>query len=321
MSSAPVVGIDLGGTNMQIGVLSADGRIIGRCKRKTKAALGVDGVIERLVEGVARACAEAGVATGELGAIGAGIPGAIDAPRGVVYEAPNLRWIDVPIRDRLHEALGVPVAIDNDVNAALLGEARRGAGRGHPDLLGVWVGTGVGGALMLGNAIWRGPFFTAGEIGQTIASPTASPAKRTLEQNASRTGIVHTLELTLLQHPESLLHTLRRQNDDVIGSRQLAIAFESCDRAAVEAIEDAAELLGASIANVVTLLSIGAVVIGGGVTEALGQPFLDLIRRHFDRCVFPARLRSAALLLTELRDDAGVIGATLLAQELAASGK
>jgi len=315
MSSAPVVGIDLGGTNMQIGVVGAEGQVIGRCKRKTKAGLGVDGVIERLVEGVRRACAEAGVGIGELAAVGAGIPGAIDAPRGVVYEAPNLRWFDVPIRDRLREALGVPVAVDNDVNVALLGEARRGAGRGHADLLGVWVGTGVGGALMLGNAIWRGPFFTAGEIGQTIASPNASPSKRTLEQNSSRTGIVHTVELTLLQHPESLLHTLRRENDGAIGSRQLALAFEGRDQAAVEAIEHAAELLGASIANVVTMLSIGAVVLGGGVTEALGQPFLDLIRRHFDRFVFPARLRSAALLMTELRDDAGVIGAALLARE------
>lgn len=316
MTSRPVVGIDLGGTNMQIGVVDADGRVLGRCKRKTKAALGMETVIERLAEGVDRACEDAGVKRGAIGAVGAGIPGAIDMPAGLVYEAPNLRWFDVPVRDLLRAALKVPVVVDNDVNVALLGEARAGAGRGRNDLLGVWVGTGVGGALMLGGTIWRGPGFTAGEIGQTIINPEAGPSKRTLEQNSSRTGMVHTLEMVLLQHPESLLHTLRRENDGVIGSKQLASAFEAGDAAAVETVEHAAMLLGASMANVVTLLSIDAIVVGGGVTEALGDPFLELVRASFRRFVFPSRLQSTAILMTELRDDAGVVGAAILAREM-----
>ena len=302
---------------MQIGVVDAEGRVVGRCKRKTKAGLGMEAVIERVVEGVRRACADAGMDLSDLAGAGAGVPGAIDAPNGVVYEAPNLQWFDVPVRTRLSQALGVPVAIDNDVNVAVWGESQRGAGVGHRDLLGVWVGTGVGGGLVLDGRVWRGPFFTAGEIGQTIVDPDTGPSKRTLEQNSSRTGMVHSLELVLLQHPESILHTLRRENDGVIGSRQMAMAFEARDAAAMLVVEHAAALLGASIANVVTLLSIGAVVVGGGVTEALGQPFLDLVKSHFDRFVFPARLRSTAFLMTALRDDAGVIGAALLARAAA----
>ncbi|MFO0873929.1 MAG: ROK family protein [Phycisphaerales bacterium] len=314
MDASPVIGVDLGGTNMQVGVVDAQGRIVGRCKRKTKADLGLDEVVVRLVEAVERACTDAGLARREIASIGVGVPGAIDIPRGVVLEAPNLQWFDVPIRDILAREFDRPVVIDNDVNVAVWGEANVGAGRGRRDLLGVWVGTGVGGGLVLGGRIWHGPGFTAGEIGQTIATPDGNPSKRTLEQHASRTGIVHTLELLLLKFPDSRLHALRDENDGRIGSSQIAAAWSAGDQAAIEVVEHAASLIGVAIANVVTLLSIDAVVVGGGVTEAIGQPFVDRIRRSFDRDVFPARLRRCEIAMTTLGADAGVLGAALLAR-------
>lgn len=314
---SPLIGIDLGGTNMQIGVVDDRCKVIGRCKRKTRAELGAKAVIDRVAEGVRRACEDAKCAPTDVAAVGIGVPGAIDMPRGVVLSAPNLQWFDLPVRELFQKALGRPVVVDNDVNVATWGEANLGAGRGHSELAGIWVGTGVGGGFVLGGKLYRGASHTAGEVGQTISTPFGGPAKRTLEQHASRTGMVHNLELLLLQHPKSLLHELRGANEGRIGSKEIAAAYAKEDPAAVEVVEHAALLIGASIANIVTLLSLSAVVVGGGVTEALGDPFLKRIRRSFDRWVFPADLRSCKLVMTELVDDAGVLGAALLARDLA----
>jgi glucokinase len=144
-----VVGIDLGGTNMQIGVVDPSYKICARSKRKTKAAEGCEAVVQRIVEGVEEACQNAGIRAADLGGLGIGAPGAVDPKRGVVLEAVNLRWSDVPLCDILSKRLGIPVMLDNDVNVAVYGENRLGAGENARDLLGVWIGTGIGGGLIL----------------------------------------------------------------------------------------------------------------------------------------------------------------------------
>lgn len=313
------VGVDLGGTNMQIGLVDAEGRIVGRCKRKTRARRGLETVLDRLVEGVERACADASVKIDEVASIGIGVPGAIDLPRGVVLEAPNLGWTDQPVRDLIAARIGRPVVLDNDVNVAIWGEAQRGAGRGHGDLLGVWIGTGVGGGLVLGRNLFRGQRHTAGEIGQTVVQPAGPPFGRTLEHLASRTGMVHQIQELLKQRPDSALHRILDEGDGELGSSEIAAAFHAGDDLVSEVVEHGAALLGASIANLVSVLSLGAVVIGGGVTEAMGDALLDRIRHHFRRWVFPARLRDVPLLMTELGADAGIHGAALLADSAAAA--
>lgn len=135
----PIVGIDLGGTNVQIGVVARDdraagARIVGRCRRKTKADEGLESVLARVAEGVDRACADAGLSRGGLRAVGIGAPGAVEPSSGVVLEAVNLRWDNVPLAGLLSERLGVPVVVDNDVNAAVWGEFVAGAGRGVTDV-------------------------------------------------------------------------------------------------------------------------------------------------------------------------------------------
>ena len=189
-----VAGIDLGGTNMSIGIVDPKGRIVGACKRKTKAHEGKDVVLDRIVEGLVRACAEAAIEPAELAAVGIGAPSAIDFDHGVVINAGNLGWKNVPLRDLLQQRLRVPVVVDNDVNVAAWGEATLGAGVGKGDLLAVWVGTGVGGGLVLNGGLWRGPLFTAGEIGQVILQPGGAPGHRTVEEFCSRTAIVRSME-------------------------------------------------------------------------------------------------------------------------------
>lgn len=310
-----LVGVDLGGTNMTIGVLDARGKLLGKAKRKTKAKLGQDAVITRIVGGIDRACLDAGVARDRVRAVGIGAPGPVDAAAGTVIKSGNLGWTDVPLRDLLASAAGVPVVVDNDVNVAAYGEVTLGAARGHRHAIAVWVGTGVGGALIMNGAIFPGSFHTAGELGYTIVVPEGGPGSRTLEEHASRSGMTIAIRRLMPSHPDSHFHRLLAESDptDPIGSSVIAEAYAAGDELARAVVHHSADTLGLAIANWITVLSIDAVVLGGGVIESLGEPFVGRIRERFDQCVFPPRCRRCELLISELGDLAGVHGAAMLA--------
>jgi len=310
-----VAGVDLGGTNIQVGILSADGRVLGRCKRKTKASEGRDEVVRRVLESIQRALDEARIPRDRLFAVGVGAPAVVDFDKGLVVKAGNLGWEDVPLRAILSEQLRVPVALDNDANCAAWGEAQLGAARGRENLLAVWVGTGVGGGLLLGGRVWRGPRLTAGEIGYVVLFPNGQPGMMTVEDICSRTGMVNALRRLLPAHPESVLHRLIAEKADesgAISSSMIARAYEKDDELVRKVVDRSAELLGGAIANLVTVLSIDCVVLGGGVTEALGEPYVARVRKGFDRVVFPPSLRRIDFLASTLNDDAGMLGAAML---------
>lgn len=319
-----VVGIDLGGTNMQIGVLNAEGKVIGRCKRKTKSHEGRAEVVKRLVEGVQRALDEAKTPRDRLYAVGVGAPAVVDFDRGTVVKAGNLGWEDVPLREQLSAELRVPVALDNDANCAAWGEAQLGAARGREHVLAVWVGTGVGGGLVLNGEIWRGPRLTAGEIGYVVLFPGGQPGMMTVEDICSRTGMVNAIRRLLSSYPDSVLHRLIAEKDaerdptkpvdqpGAITSSMIAKAYEREDELTRKVVDKAAELLGGAIANIVTMLSIDTVVLGGGVTEALGDAYLSRVRKGFERSVFPPGLRKIEFVASTLNDDAGMLGAAML---------
>lgn len=320
-SCAPVVGVDLGGTNMQIGVVSPENEIRGRERRKTEAARGADAIVERMVDAAKVACKEAGVKLDDCAAVGVATAGAIDFEHGVVLDAPNLEWENLPFRSMLAEAFGRPVVLENDVNGAIWGEFQLGAARGARHAMGVWVGTGVGGGLVLDGRLHRGSFGTAGEIGHTVLFPDGPKGLRTLEDHASRSGVSRLIRARLHAFDESELRDDVDSATGVTASDELAEACAKKDPLAVDVVDRAADLLGFAIANAVTLLSLERVVLGGGVTEALGEPFLAKIRDAFDRRVFPDRLRDCRLVMTELRADAGLLGAALLARAEAAAGE
>ena len=314
-TNALVIGIDLGGTNMQIGVVNARHRIIGRDHRKTKSADGLNAVIRRIVLGAHAACADAGIDFSQISALGIAAPGAIDIPHGVVLEAPNLKWRSVPLRQILQKALRCTVIVDNDVNGAVWGESQLGAGRGRGDVLGVWMGTGVGGGLVLNQKLYYGAFYTAGEVGQTVLFPEGRKGRRTVEDFCSRTGMSRTIQARIKHHPKSLLNELTEGTGRITGSKQLAKAYRKRDKLAVDVVHEAADLLGIAIANWITVLALDTVIIGGGVTEALGDPYLKRIASSFKKNVFPKRCQSCRLLMTKLKDDAGLLGAALLARQ------
>jgi glucokinase len=258
---------------------------------------------------------EAGIEVKALGGIGIGAPGAIDHERGVVLEAVNLRWTDFPLAEVMTDHFKLPVVLDNDVNVAVFGEWKLGAGRGVTELLGVWLGTGVGGGLILNNALYQGAFHTAGEIGHTILFPGGALGTRSLEQNCSRTAIAERLlRLIRSNHPSSLAKEVI-EDGAVLKSKLIAAAYDQGDSLTREVVDEAARLLGTSIAGIVTVLSLPRVVLGGGLTEALGKPFVSSVKKAVRAEVFPHRLRDVEVVGTTLEDDAGLLGAALLARE------
>lgn len=313
----PIVGIDLGGTNMQIGVVSPQMKIIGREKSKTRPKQGARAVIDRLADDVRSACVQAKIPVHKLGAIGIGAPGAIDPLTGTVLQAPNLRWSKVPLAKMLSQRLGVKkVVVTNDVRAAAIGEHALGAGKGASDLLCVWIGTGIGGGLILNNQIYAGHFNAAGEIGHMTLLPGSPPGSRTLEHNCSRTAIVDRLiRLVRAHHPSMIPHMLDGEAMDIdsVKAKIVSIAYAKGDELTRQVVDDAARFLGIAIANLSSALSLQRVVLGGGLSEAMGDTLVRLVRASFIEHVYPHVNRKCEIVKTKLEADAGVFGAAILA--------
>lgn len=312
--NSPVIGIDLGGTNLLVGLMDAQGSMIARTHRPTDAARGAEAVMDTIAEATRSVCDETNTPVETLGAIGIAVCGAVDHEAGIVLRTGALDWTDVQLSSPLQERLGRPVVLENDVNAAAWGEYRRGAGQGADGMLAVWVGTGIGGGVVLDGRMFYGPRGTAGELGQTKADTTGAEP-RILEAIASRTGMRALAAAADI--PDSMLMSLTGNDTDKIGTAELATAFNAGDPLAVHVATTAANVLGSAIANAVTLLSIDTVVVGGGITEALGEPWLELVRERFQSDVFPPQAGQwCRLLMTELESDAGLVGAAMLAMDV-----
>ena len=167
----------------------ADSNVIGRLHLEHACGPRPDGGARSAGAGDSRCGGAANVSINDIAAVGIAAPGAIDMPNGIVIEAPNLKWPNIPLRDELRRRIGRQVVVDNDVNAAIWGEFKLGAGRGFRDCLGVWCGTGVGGGLVLDGHLHHGSLHTAGEFGQQTIYPHAPRGGRIIEDFCSRTGI------------------------------------------------------------------------------------------------------------------------------------
>ncbi len=315
----PVIGIDLGGTNCQVGVVDASGAILSRVGSKTMADRGPEGVTKRLAQLADDALEEASLARSDVAAVGIGAPGAIDFDTGTVINAPNLRWTDYPLAARLGDHLGgLPVVVENDVNAAVLGENTLGAGDNAPHALGVWVGTGIGAGIILDRKVFHGPMGTAGEIGHQILFPDARPERQRLEQLASRKSVQRLITEAVESGELSSAADLVYGDVDSITPREIAIAYKDRDPLAVRIVDRAADLTGIAIANAIGLFSIPLVLLGGGLTEALGEPYRQRIAKTFRERLFPPALgERVEFRVTQLEHNAGLLGASILARRLA----
>lgn len=321
-----VVGMDLGGTKILATVVDKKGHLLGEAKLKTQPEGGPDAVIERMAQATRAAMQNAGLDWAALRGIGVGAPGPLDPVRGIVYTPPNLPgWDDIALGPRLAEALGVSVFLENDVNLGTLGEHALGAGQGTKDMIGVFVGTGVGGGIVLEGKLRSGFRHAAAEAGHMIVladGPVCGCGKRgCLESVASRTAIVRDIDIGIAMGRETLIPELTEGGTKRLTSGLLAKALRAGDPLVAETLGKAQWYLGLLTASLVNLIDPEMIVFGGGVVQALGEEFVAPIRmtarQYFIQQKDADKVRIVA---ARLGDRAGVLGAAVLAwQRLAKS--
>ena len=318
MSEQYIVGVDLGGTNIVAGAMSLDGaRSHAMRSIPTNSSVGDEGVAERivgLVQSVILDTIESGNASRRdfLG-IGIGAPGPLDREKGVVLVAPNLGWKDFPLRDRIQDKLNLPATLDNDANCATFGEWWQGAARGGKNVVGLTIGTGIGGGLILDGALYHGSSDMAGEVGHTTIDLNGRHCKcgnyGCLEAYASAPAIAtRAREVLVREESESTIPAMVNGKFDDITAQIVYDAAKQGDPVASEIVRDTARYLGAGVANLLNIFNPDTVVIAGGVTAAGDALFVPL-RAEVRRRAFSPAVRAMRLVAGELPGTAGVVGA------------
>ncbi len=313
-------GIDLGGTKIQAVVTDDRHQVLGASRHATPTTGGPAAVAEEIISAMRDATAEAGMSVNELAAVGVGSPGVVDDEAGTVTSARNLSdWEGThDLRSVLERAFEAPVALGNDVNVATDAEFHLGAGKPHPSMLGVFWGTGVGGALVLDGRLWEGRG-AAGEIGHMCVKLDGAvcPCGRRgcVEAYAGRGAMeAYAREKVKGGAKTSLFKLMEEKGKQRLASGVWAKALERDDKLAHQIIDRAVEALGAGIASALNLVDVEAVIIGGGLGDRLGQPYVDRIRDAMMPHLF-TDYRPPVTLAAALGDLGGAIGATLLAAE------
>ncbi len=316
----PVVGIDLGGTKILAAVISRGGEILSRSKRKTRSERGPAEVLDRMAECARDAVQAAGLSMSDILAVGVGSPGPLDPIRGVVLHTPNLEgFVDVHIKGELESRLGLPVFVDNDVNVGMYGEFVYGAARGVQHAVGLFVGTGVGGGIIIDGRLHHGCSLNGGELGHMILEtrgPRCGCGNRgCLEAFASRTAIQRDLKTAIKKGKETVVTQLVKGDLNKITSSVLKEAVEQKDAVVQQILKSVCKYLGIAVGSLLNILSPEVVVLGGGVVEAMPEFFIERVKKHAFRIAFPICCENVRIVPSALGDDAGIMGAGALARE------
>ncbi|HUR52086.1 MAG TPA: ROK family glucokinase [Mycobacteriales bacterium] len=308
------IGVDVGGTKVAAGVVDEDGRVLAHLRRPTPSH-SPDDVEQAIADAVAELRKEH-----EVVAVGIGAAGFIDAERANVLFAPNLAWRDEPLRDDLQALIDLPVVVENDANAAAWAEHRFGAGKGEQDLVCVTVGTGIGGGIVLGGAVYRGRWGIGAEFGHMQLVPDGRRCgcgqNGCWEQYCSGRALLREAREVADVRPGlgARLLELGHGTPEGITAPAVTVAAREGDPAALECVRIIGEALGQGLADLAAVLDPGAFVVGGGVADA-GELLLDPARRAFaERLTGSAYRPHAPLRLAALGNEAGLVGAADLAR-------
>jgi glucokinase len=325
------IGVDLGGTNLRIAAVDSNGAILERITTSTPVARGRDQVIDEMCAAIQELVSKQRSA-GELAGIGIGVPGIIEMQTGMLRESPNLPgWHNYPVRDEIQRRLKTTVILENDANAAALGEKWLGAAAGVDDMCMFTLGTGVGGGLVLGGQIWHGMTGMAGELGHINVEPEGHPCKcgsqGCLEQYASATAVKRMAQEAIASGNAPNMARALRQDDEFTSKEIFDLATQG-DTQAGEIFECVGKALGTVIADMVNIFNFPMYVIGGGVASAWDE-FAPLMLETVGRNSFVYRatapteniqagiapnrsIRGTIITRALLGGDAGLVGAARL---------
>ncbi len=305
------IGVDLGGTKILCGVFNENFKRVGRAKLATAVGKGPDAVISQVHVAVAEAIRNAEIDPSEVGGLGMCIPGQVDLREQQVNYAPNLEWRNVELASIPSPTWTWPCHFENDVKLGTYGEYTHGAAKGARNVLGIFVGTGVGGGLIINGELYGGFNGNAGEIGHTIVDWRKGT---NLEAIAGRRAMMKRAAKHLNDAPKKVRKEWKDSDVAKIKSSELAARYERGDMVAQQLVEDAAHAIGAAVASALNFLSPEVIVIGGGVAGALGPAFLERIWEIGQRLALPEVADGVRCLPAALEDDSGIVGAAAYAR-------
>lgn len=310
--------LDIGGTKILGAIFDKDDRIVFRLKKKTREAGDSTENVEQVIVSVVEEMMEgSGVARKDVGAIGVGAPGVIDSGSGIILTSANLPWENYDIKSSIEKRFGIPFAIGNDVNLGVLGEYKFGVARGYKNVVGFFVGTGMGGGLILDGRLFTGNKFKAAEYGHMILDPEGPLCncgqRGCLEAFSSKQGMAGYVRQQVRRGRESLLGPY--VSAGVFKSKQLKKALAAEDTVAMEAVDRACHYLAVATGNMINTISPDIVVYGGGVIEAVGDVFLEKILSEVDRYCMPSIRSTVELKTAALGDDSNLYGALAMIRD------
>jgi glucokinase len=307
-------GIDIGGTSIKYGIVSAEGEVLHQASTPTNPSSGKNAIIDEL-QSIARKLAP------EAKSIGVGFPAVVNPNDGCIYHPPNLPgWGVVPLRELIQSVSSVPVALDNDANAAALAESELGAGKDASHFLYITLGTGVGGCWIVDNKIFAGERGGAGEIGFTVldihatSSPSGHPFKiGTLEEMIGRAGLIDMGKAFARQHPTSHLNHVAD-----LDVKDISDAALRGDEAAIACLKQAGTVLGLGLCSLLAAFDMRIVVVGGGVSQS--HPiFLETAREVLRTRSLPTIGPESEIRTARFGSTAGLVGAAMLGKLYAES--
>ena len=314
-ASSLAVGVDLGGTKMLAALVGPQGRTLTTRRRETDVDGGFDAVVRQITDLVHSCRGEAG---GEVGAVGVGVAGQVAAETGIVTRAPNLFWEDAPLRATLEDALGLPVAVLNDVRAAAWGEWQHGAGTGSRDVVVVFVGTGIGGGVVSGGRMVTGCTNTAGELGHMTVAAGGRECRcgnrGCLEAYAGGWAIAERAREAVAAAPEQGTQLVERAGSAAaITAATVHEARADGDPLATRLVDETADHLAAGLVGVVNAFNPCVLALGGGIVEH-APLYVERVEAHVRERALDAAVRNLRVLSAALGGNAGAVGAASYAR-------
>lgn len=310
------IGVDLGGTNIAVGVVDDEYKIIGKGKVKTNAPRPAEEIFDDIKKAIDLAVADAGLTMDDIACIGVGTPGSVNKDNGTIEFSNNLKFDNVPAKQMLEERTGKPCAFENDANAAALGEAFAGAGNGAKNLVAVTLGTGVGSGIILGGKVLGGVNYAAGEMGHTVIVVNGEQCncgrKGCWERYASATALISQTKAKMQECPDSKMWELCDGDINNVSGRTAFNAMYAGDKAAKEVVDQYIYYVSVGVTNIVNTFQPEVVCIGGGISNE-GDNLLDPIRKYVEEERYTKySKKQTKICKAVLGNDAGIIGAALV---------
>ncbi len=313
MKDGKFICLDIGGTKILGAVFDRKGKILFREKKKTKAENGRDQIEERIIYVIDRLIEDSKTGGNDIVAISAGAPGVIDSQEAIIKYAPNLPWKDYDIGAVMRERFGVPFYIGNDVNTGMYGEFRFGAAKGVKNAVGLFIGTGLGGGLVINGKIYTGSGYAGAELGHMCLDPEGPYCncglRGCLEAYVSKIAMMKEIRRQLEAGRQSVLSELIDMHREVFKSKYLRQALDEEDGLALEILERTVYYLACGAGSLASIFNPDVLVLGGGVMEAAGDYILPRFGESIKRFSWSECTEGMKITQAQLGDDSILYGA------------